>query len=272
MPQIIETNTAKTFHKRPWAAASAAGLALWLAGCGASAPTLPTVDESTRRPVNSAIAVELQGCRAETSTLRQSLHELQSSMGRAASCLPTRTRAAGAPSAAQRVVFVYEMGHSRLELDEPTRQALREAAVGAEIIHIHGRSDALQEAPIETQMARLRAEAAAATLVQLGIPQEKLRVTWLGLADMRVAAHERRRVEVDFIGHAPRVLISKAAGPVVAARPAAPLGAPLGAPPASPAATPNPGAQPAQAANKPAPLAAETPKTGLAQTQAAGKS
>lgn len=268
MPQIIETNTVKTFDKRPLAATCAAGLALWLAGCGASAPTLPTVDESTRRPVNSAIAVELQGCRAEASTLRQSLHELQSSTGRAASCLPTRTRAAGVLSAAQRVVFVYEMAQSRLDLDEPTRQALREAAEGVEVIHIHGRSDALQETPIETQMARLRAEAAAATLVQLGIPQEKLRVTWLGLADMRVAAQERRRVEVDFIGHAPRVLISKAAGPVVAARPAAPLASP----PASPAATPNPGTQPAQAANKPAPLAAETPKTGLAQTQAAGKS
>lgn len=260
MPTIDPASPFAALSKAAVIRSFAASLATMLAGCGATTPTLPTADESNRRPVNSAIAVELQACRAEASAIRQTLNELHSSAGRATNCQAARVKAGGSAGPMQRAVFVYEMAQSKLELNEETRQALREAAEHAELIHVHGRSDAAQETAIETQMARLRAEAAAATLVQLGIPQDKLRVTWLGLGDPRVAEHERRRVEVDFIGQAPRLLISKsAAAPLTAARPP------------SPAIRTAPAAQPVQAANKPA-TAAEPAKTSQAPATAPNKS
>lgn len=222
-----------------------------LAGCSATQPTLPVVDDTHRKPVNSAAAIELQTCRAQASLLRQRLEagagvapqacELASA-GAASGTAPMKPAqplagagagagaSAGQAAPIRRVVLSFERGQTRLELDDDARRTMRAAAEQSEWVLVQGRSDAAQETPAETQIARRRAENVAQALVQAGVPATKLRVSWLGMADSNASVMaeangadgaprpragapftDARRVEVDFIERAPVVIMTLAA-------------------------------------------------------------
>ena len=213
-------------HSHTPAALRTRGIALLpvialLGGCNATMTPLPAVPDADRRPVNSAAAIELQSCRSEVNTLRLGLLEARQAAPRTAHCTSPARDVPEPPALTRRVVLTFERGQSRIELDDALREALREAAEGAELILVQGRSDAAQESAAETQIARRRAESAAAALVQAGVPASRMRVSWLGVADQNSETDQRRRVELDFVQRAPVLLLARAATPP--ASPTAPV-------------------------------------------------
>lgn len=200
-----------------------------LAGCQTTTG-LPTVDDTQRRPINSAAAIELQSCKAEASALRATLSETvapqcprtepsprpavlvaAAAAGTAAGTVAGAGPAVGAGAVSRLAVFTFEQGQVSLTVDEATRVALKTAADSAQLIQIRGRSGAQQETPADVQAARRRAEAAVGLLKELGVPAQKLRVSWQGMADEGAAAGQGRRVEIEFLDKAPTVLFTKAA-------------------------------------------------------------
>lgn len=172
---------------------------------------MPTVDISQRRSVNPPGAVELQVCRAELQATRLLVAEVTTP-----SC-PASTE--GRPKAVEQreahlAVLTFERGQSRIELTPPALDALRDAGVRAARIDIHAWGDQPQDSPAETALARRRAEAAATVLTQrLGIPAERLRITWTGAGVASLPTEQRRRVEIEFVDRPLPVLLSQAAAP-----------------------------------------------------------
>lgn len=199
-------------------------MATVLVGCQTTAG-LPTVDDAQRRPINSAAAIELQACKAEASALRATLSEtlapqcarveptinIAATLPAKLASAPPVVKPAEEQGASRLAVFVFEQGQVSLVAHENTRQALRTAAEGAELIQVRGRSGAQQESPADILAARRRAEAAVSLLKELGVPTQKLRVSWQGMADEAGTAGQARRVEIEFIDKAPTVLFTKAA-------------------------------------------------------------
>jgi hypothetical protein len=218
------------------------GVLITLTACQSS-PGLPTVDDSQRRPVNQAAAIELQTCKAEASALpielqtckadasvlRATLAETtapqcgktSSTMAIAAPVLAGKSSAqqtgiaateAPADRAPTRLaVFVFEHNQTTLSVDEETRAALVAAAQEAHTVHIRARSGGNADSGVDVQAARRRAEAAAALLRELGVPTAKLRVSWQGMGDAPVDAASGRRVELEFVQQAPVMLFTRPA-------------------------------------------------------------
>jgi hypothetical protein len=221
---------------------------------------LPTVNDAQRRPINNVVAIELQTCKAEASALRATLLEsaapqcsrldaparlvaspTMSTPAPMTSAASTASTASAAPAAApapstgpspaalsgtaavkgaRMAVFVFEQGQVALNADPATRDALKEAAHAAEVIHVRGRSGAMQESAADVLAARRRAESASSLLQELGVPPHKLRVSWHGLADAGAEAGQGRRVEIEFFERAPTVLFTRAAADKAAKGPA----------------------------------------------------
>ncbi|MCE2660991.1 MAG: hypothetical protein LW854_22635 [Rubrivivax sp.] len=204
------------------------GVLVSLTGCQSS-PGLPTVDDSQRRPINQAAAIELQTCKAEASALRASLAETagpqcgktSSTMAMAPQAfsakgngpLTSSTAADAVPegAATRLAVFVFEQNQTSLSADEETRAALTAAAHQAHTVHIRARSGNSAESSVDTLAARRRAESAAALLRELGVPAQKLRVSWQGLGEAPVDGLSGRRVELEFVAQAPALLFTKPA-------------------------------------------------------------
>ena len=73
--------------------------------------------------------------------------------------------------------------------------------------------------------ARRRAEAAVTALKELGVPAQKLKVTWQGMSDAHSEPGQARRVEIEFADRAPillftRTAVDKATTPVATPVPA----------------------------------------------------
>lgn len=188
-----------------------------LAGCQTTSG-LPTVDDAQRRPINSAAAIELQSCKAEANALRATLSEtLAPQCPKTEFAVKLATAAApaapmpGTAAAGRVAVFIFEQGQVSLSLDEQTRETLKAAAEGVELIQVRGRSGAQQETAADVLAARRRAEAAVAVLKELGVPAQKLRVSWQGTTDEGTAAGQGRRVEIEFIDKAPTVIFTRPA-------------------------------------------------------------
>lgn len=199
--------------------------AMLLTSCS-TPPKPPSVDESTKRPVNARAAVDLKACQGDLS--RASI--LVSEMARAGvvstalnKALPLEGAARGnaADTATDEatgnlvVVVPFGVGSASWSVEQADATALVRRAKGAALIMIRGRTDATGESMQETALARRRAEAAADFLQLAGVPKDKLRLTWQGAGDQvaGLRATERgeralsRRVEIEFYTAAP-VLVS----------------------------------------------------------------
>lgn len=160
-----------------------------LASCSAP-PKPPSVDESSKRPANSAMAVELQVCKndlqntrlraieagrvAETITATQ-IHI--AALQHALTGLQAKDQAPESqPNRILTVLFDY--GSSRVEIPSHTARDLLAAAKAAPLILLRGRTDGQSDAPTESRLARARASAVSDYLVAAGVKPSQIRVTY----------------------------------------------------------------------------------------------
>lgn len=195
--------------------------ALLLTSCS-TPPKPPSVDESTKRPVNARAAVDLKACQGDLSRATilvsemaragiaaSSVNKALSQPGAAIASVP----ATEAADAAGNLVAVvpFGMGSAAWSVEQADAAALVRRAKDAAVIMIRGRTDAIGDSLQETALARRRAEAAAEFLHQAGVPKDKVRLTWQGagdpLAGLRSADRSQsRRVEIEFYTAAPMLV------------------------------------------------------------------
>jgi outer membrane protein OmpA-like peptidoglycan-associated protein len=196
---------------------------LTLGSC-TSPPKPPSVDQSAKRPANAAAAIELQVCRGELHNTRIAASEAAHRADRAAAAASqlVALRQASAvrvetPSSGNVVFTVhFAFGHSEVRIPEPDALALIDQARQSALIVTRGRTDGDVESPAESRIARERAAAARAFLVQAGVDPARIRTTYQPVGDHASdngTAEGRalnRRVEIELYGVVPQVL---AAGP-----------------------------------------------------------
>ena len=212
----------------------ALGLALVLTSCS-SPPKPPTVDDSTKRPVNAKASVELQSCRSELSRSTILLDELARSNAVSTALVKNRTaegcatgnagvKLGAAVSAgsefqagSNRVAIIeFATGSASWTIEKADADALARKASTSALIMIRGRTDAVGDSASETALARRRAEAAAEFLRSRGVPADRVRVTWQGAGDPRPqSVQERaqnRRVELEFYAAPPTTTVVRSDG------------------------------------------------------------
>ena len=170
-------------------------MSLALSSCS-SPPKPPTVDESQKRPANAAVAVELQVCKSElqnTRILAAETTRLADSATHYANDMATRLalqqqvpagRPAATADAANSVFTVFfAFGSVQVTVPEPGSTQLIEQARTAALVMLRGRTDGVAEAPSESRIARDRAAAIRAYLVQAGVEPGRIRTTWQPVGD-----------------------------------------------------------------------------------------
>ena len=195
--------------------------ALLLTSCS-TPPKPPSVDESTKRPVNARAAVDLKACQGDLS--RATI--LVSEMARAGVVATALNKAVPQPGAAMAsvpaseaadtagnlvAVVPFGMGSAAWSIEAADAAALVRRAKKAAVIMIRGRTDATGDSMQETALARRRAEAAAEFLQQAGVSKDKLRLTWQGAGDPLAGLRptdrsQSRRVEIEFYAAAPMLV------------------------------------------------------------------
>jgi outer membrane protein OmpA-like peptidoglycan-associated protein len=186
---------------------------LLMLGSCSSPPKPPAVDESKRRPVNSAQAIELQSCRSEL----QNTRIVGAEAGRAAEAAALTTArlqerqqalaallAAGTTAPANTVYTVhFDYGSARMALAQDIADALLPAAREAPLVVLRGRTDGSTDAPGESRIARLRAAAMRDLLIAGGVDPQRIRETFQPSGD-HVADNDtpagrslNRRVEIE---------------------------------------------------------------------------
>ena len=200
----------------------AMSLALW--SCS-SPPKPPTVDESLKRPANAAVAVELQVCKSElqnTRILASETSRLAESANHNATELAARlalqqqalaARPAAVADTANAVYTVhFAFGSAQLAVPEPGAATLIELARTASLVMLRGRTDGTTEAPSESRIARDRAAAVRAYLVQAGVEPARIRTTWQPVGDHAADNGEpsgrdlNRRVEIELYRLPPQAM------------------------------------------------------------------
>ena len=222
--QTVDKNRDTTLaatHRASWVTVGAALITSLLASCS-TPPKPPTVDESTKRPVNARAAVDLKACQSDLSRASIVAAEMaragvQSAAlnkalplagppvvarsGAQAASLPDAmadarpdaqpvnplacSPAAVALDAAGNTVVVvpFGVGSAAWGIEPADAAALVRRGEAAAVILIRGRTDASADSMQETALARRRAESAAAFFRQAGVPKDKLRLTWQGAGD-----------------------------------------------------------------------------------------
>ncbi|MFT7773060.1 OmpA family protein [Roseateles sp.] len=193
-----------------------------LASCS-SPPKPPTVDESRRRPANSALAVELQACKGdlqntqqlavESERIAQSATETLTHLAARQRLLSELQQPAGPPAAGNIVLHVrFEFGSTRVDIEPQTAKALIAEAMGSPLVWLRGRTDGSSDAPAESRIARERAAAVRDYLVGAGIDAGRIRTTYQPVGDHVANNWDaggralNRRVEVEIYRALPVVL------------------------------------------------------------------
>ena len=199
-------------------------MSLALGSCS-SPPKPPTVDESLRRPANAAVAVELQVCKSElqnTRILASETSRLAESANHSATEMATRlasqqqalaARPAATADTANAVYTVhFAFGSAQLAVPEPSAAMLIEQARTASLVMLRGRTDGTAESPSESRIARDRAAAVRAYLVQAGVEPARIRTTWQPVGDHAADNGEpggrdlNRRVEIELYRLPPQAM------------------------------------------------------------------
>lgn len=182
-----------------------------IAGCS-SPPKPPTVDDSKKRPVNVSQAVDLQSCRAELTAAKIVLTETLTTEQRRQVLTQAATENAISvlawPTIGMSIepnqIFVvnFPLGSADFAIAPGQSTQLIEQARNAKYIVIRGRTDASSDSPLETKLARRRAEAAFKYLVEMvRLPPEGIRLSWQGAGDLIGSTpadrQASRRVEIE---------------------------------------------------------------------------
>ena len=166
---------------------------LVLGSCGSS-PKPPTVDESLKRPANTAMAVELQVCKNDLQNTRIVATEsgrLAESTAATLERLAVRQQVLAAMQAdssqtaqANSVFTVrFDFGSTRVVVAADTASALIDSARTAPLVLLRGRTDGATESPAESRIARERAAAVRDYLVGAGIDPARIRATYQPAGD-----------------------------------------------------------------------------------------
>ncbi len=197
----------------------------WLLVLGSctSPPKPPTVDESSKRPVNSAMAVELQVCKSDLQNTRISATEsnrLAESMAAAVAQVSARQQALvhlQAPKANIVYAVRFEFGSARVVIPLDTAAALIEDARAAPLVLLRGRTDGAVNSPAESRIARERAAAVRDYLIAAGVHAAHIRATHQPVgdhtADNSIPSGRRmnRRVEIEVYRALPVAMSSSSA-------------------------------------------------------------
>jgi outer membrane protein OmpA-like peptidoglycan-associated protein len=194
-------------------------LAVTFAATGCSSPPqAPTVDDTRKRPVNVAEAIELQSCRSELAATKIVLAESLDRPRTVTVAAPAQATASATPPTPPNHVFVirFGLGSSAVDLSAEEQARLAEQAKAARFIVIRGRTDASSDSFFDTNLARRRAEAAYSFLtysLKVPLPPEGIRTTWQGAGDRAAPGQtlaERqanRRVEIELYPVKPDVQV-----------------------------------------------------------------
>jgi len=173
-------------------------LLLLLASCS-SPPKPSTVDESQKRPANTAMAVELQACKNDlrntrilatesgriadstTATLQQ-LAARHQAIG-ALQGPPLASPPAPAPRANSLFAVRFDFGSTRLAMPAELSAALVEEARSAPLVVLKGRTDGTADSLAESRIARERAAAVRDFLIAAGVDVSRIRATWQPVGD-----------------------------------------------------------------------------------------
>ena len=195
-------------------------LLIVVASCS-SPPKPPTVDETQRRPANTAVGVELQACKGELQNTRILANEsmrFAESAGATAARLSAQQQSlfaktiAPAPTANSIYTVTFAFGSTQVSLPGSEASALVEQARAAALVVLRGRTDGTSELPAESRVARERAAAVCAYLVAAGVEGARIRTTYQPVGDHAAdngAALGRslnRRVEIELYPSTPRTV------------------------------------------------------------------
>ncbi len=182
---------------------------LVLASCG-SPPKPPTVDESQKRPANSAMAVELQTCKSNLQSTRIVATEswrLAEANAANVERMSARQQVIAAIASAQtaNTVFTihFDFGSTRVLVPADTAGTLVNAARTAPLVLLRGRTDGNTESFAESRVARERAAAVRDYLLAAGVDPKRIRDTYQPVGDhaadnTSAAGREmNRRVEIE---------------------------------------------------------------------------
>ncbi len=188
-----------------------------LASCS-SPPKPPTVDESTKRPANTAMAVELQVCKIDlhnTRILATESGRLADTTAATLANVAARQQqlvamqappATSAPSLAHpNVVHAirFEFGSTRFEIPAEIASVLIDDIKASPLVLLRGRTDGTSDSAAESRIARERANVVRDYLVAAGVNPARIRATWQPVGD-HVAENDssggrglNRRVEIE---------------------------------------------------------------------------
>lgn len=191
---------------------------LLLGSCG-SPPRAPAVDESRKRPVNNALAVELQVCTNELANTRIAATESGRTAESSAAALQRLVAGQRAMAALQTQTTVprpnsvftihFRFGSTHVSIPAEMLAAMTGEARQAPLIVLRGRTDGANDSPAESRVARERAAAVRAYLVAAGVDPARIRATHQASGDHvadNTAVSGRamnRRVEVEMYRMAP---------------------------------------------------------------------
>ena len=201
-------------------------LLLALVSCSSPPPKPPAVDPSSRRPANTAVALEAQTCRSDLQNARilatESARAAQAS-SETATRLAQQVRAqpvpmtCTAPTRNKVYSILFGFGSANLPLASTELSAAIEEARLAPLIVLSGRTDGTTETPGEARIARQRAAAVQALLVAAGVEPARIRTTWQPVGDYAADNTSpagralNRRVEIEIYQAAPQVAAFAAA-------------------------------------------------------------
>lgn len=197
----------------------------WLLVLGSctSPPKPPTVDESFKRPANSAMAVELQVCKNDLQNTRISANEsgrLAESTAAALAQVAARQQALALlqTSQANSVYAIrFEFGSARVVVPADISAPLIEEARTAPLVLLRGRTDGATDSPAESRIARERAAAVRDYLVSAGVDAAHIRATYQPAGDHAAdnsspsGRRMNRRVEIEVYRALPVAMSSSAA-------------------------------------------------------------
>ncbi|MEI2677694.1 MAG: OmpA family protein [Burkholderiaceae bacterium] len=182
---------------------------LALASCG-SPPKPPTVDESQKRPANSAMAVELQTCKSNLQSTRIVATEswrLAEANAANVERMSARQQVIAEIASAQtaNTVFTihFDFGSTRVLVPADTAGTLVDAARSAPLVLLRGRTDGNTNSFSESRVARERAVAMRDYLVAAGVDPKRIRDTYQPVGDHAAdnstasGREMNRRVEIE---------------------------------------------------------------------------
>lgn len=193
-------------------------LPLLLAIGSCSSPPKPnSPDETRRRPANAAAEIDLQVCKGDLQNTRVAAREsaLVADAAKATAAqlrLQRQLQPASRPQEQRNTVYsvLFAFGSAKVALPGDEGKRLVEDAKTAPLVLLSGRTDGTSLNAAESRVARKRAEAVKAFLVQAGVDPARIRATWQPVGDHAAdndsqgGRNLNRRVEIELYRAAPR--------------------------------------------------------------------